>query len=323
MPSSRPRDQLVIGLAGPAGVGKSTLARAIVNAYPTNPIEQSRVRIMSFADPIRDMLRALGVPEAAIVGDKAAKERPCAELCGASARQAMRLLGTEWGREGVHRDLWVAAWLRRLAETPEPVVVVDDVRFENEVAAIREVGGVIIGLARPSVRYERDHASETGVSPDLAYELRDRDAQGAAYGVQVSHVVDEARRFAEQRRLRRLREAWQRFAAPSEGGCLRDFARRLALLVMADHERDASASSPSPLVTLDELRIVAEVFGLEAQLDAEALAAEEAAHHDPGPAERGRRQAFGALVDALTGWSTSDVSLRAAVVSPDDDDARG
>ncbi|MEM0934793.1 MAG: hypothetical protein AAGJ91_02675, partial [Pseudomonadota bacterium] len=71
-------------------------------------------------------------------------------------------LGDEWGRQCIHPDLWVEI-ARPAAESylAEGVpVVFDDVRYANEAAMIRELGGEIWrmeGRAAPGVR---PHASE-------------------------------------------------------------------------------------------------------------------------------------------------------------------
>jgi hypothetical protein len=43
----------------------------------------------------------------------------------------MVTLGTEWGRDAVHPDLWVRLWAASGPRTSR--VVVEDVRFPNEV----------------------------------------------------------------------------------------------------------------------------------------------------------------------------------------------
>jgi hypothetical protein len=114
-------------------------------------------------------LRTLGLTEAQVDGDE--KETPCELLGGKTARAAMQLLGTEWGRTMIGPNLWVRATMLRvdvdLAESK--LVVIDDVRFDNEVDAIHERGGIVVSLIRDVLvnASTSAHASEAGVSPHL------------------------------------------------------------------------------------------------------------------------------------------------------------
>ena len=152
----------IIGLYSPApGCGKTTAANLFV--------EHERV---SFAAPLKravwNMLNDLGLE-----GFRYAyvdKEAIIPEL-GVSARHMMQTLGTEWGRACIHPDFWVmiarAEAQRILADGG--FVVIDDVRFPNETAMIRDLGGELWRIERPSISYDRDHCSEGGledITPD-------------------------------------------------------------------------------------------------------------------------------------------------------------
>lgn len=153
----------LIALTGPAGCGKSTAASHIPGAQ--------RVR---FAGPLKAMLRAYyraaGLDGQAIdrriEGDL--KERPDPALGGVTPRHAMQTLGTEWGRACMGESFWVETMIRRLhilLECRRPVVI-EDCRFENEAAAVRALGGVVIAIDRPGCGPQSAHASESGVIPD-------------------------------------------------------------------------------------------------------------------------------------------------------------
>jgi hypothetical protein len=59
----------------------------------------------------------------------------------------MQRLGTEFGRELIHPNLWVDTEMDHIAGWPK--VVFDDARFPNEVDAIRAAGGLLIEIVRP------------------------------------------------------------------------------------------------------------------------------------------------------------------------------
>ena len=142
----------LVGLAGRAGAGKSFAALTLAAR-----VGFQRVR---FTDPLKDMLRVLGLGDAEIDGD--CKETPSPLLCGRTPRHAMQRLGTEWGRVEIGPTFWVDAWSRRAdaALAAGRSVVADDVRFPNEIAAIRERGGAVFWIDRDGASAPMRHVSE-------------------------------------------------------------------------------------------------------------------------------------------------------------------
>lgn len=132
----------VIGLCGPEGAGKSTVAKHIRGSYGGE--------IIPFASPLKTMLEALGVPRPNLYGTPEEKELPLEILGGKSARWAAQSLGTEWGRNLIHPDLWVNAWMSKTKQSSCPIVVADDLRFPNEAESVRELNGLIICIVRRS-----------------------------------------------------------------------------------------------------------------------------------------------------------------------------
>lgn len=152
--------RVLIAFTGLAGSGKSTAAKHLVES-----LGYTRLR---FAGPLKDMMRALGLTEAEIEGDR--KEVPCDLLGGKTPRYAMQRLGTEFGRDMIASDLWIRAFNAALAKVPPGVpVVVDDCRFSNESDAIVAAGGVLVRVERPGAGAgAAGHSSEGQQLPSVA-----------------------------------------------------------------------------------------------------------------------------------------------------------
>lgn len=139
----------VVALTGAAGSGKSTAADYLIRHHGYERVK--------FAGPLKDMCRAIGMTEDHIEGHL--KEAPCDMLCGKTPRFFMQQIGTELGRNLIGDDFWIRLWLHRVADAKR--VVVDDLRFPNEAAAVRSLGGVIVKLeGRGGIA--GTHASEAG-----------------------------------------------------------------------------------------------------------------------------------------------------------------
>ncbi len=119
----------VIALVGQAGSGKSEVAKHLVTNH-----DYVRVR---FASILKDMCKVLGLTDQQIEGDL--KEEPSSLLLGKTPRHAMQTLGTEWGRNLIHPDLWAHAWKVKVTQKllDGHKVVCDDCRFINEAKIVR------------------------------------------------------------------------------------------------------------------------------------------------------------------------------------------
>ncbi len=142
-------------------------------------ISQHGFERVSFADPLKAMLMTLGVTRSQLY-DQKQKEQPCAKLGGKTPRWAMQSLGTEWGRKMIYQDIWVDTAKRKMAEAMShgARLVIDDLRFDNEAEAVRDLGGVVVSVLRPSLVVQVplwrrvwnrffQHASERGISEHL------------------------------------------------------------------------------------------------------------------------------------------------------------
>lgn len=128
----------IIGIVGAKGCGKSTLGSWLATEH--------HFKHLPLAKPIKDMLTFIGLTEDHLNGHL--KEAPCHLLAGKTPRHAMQTLGTEWGRKLISENIWLNLWRQQAASHPK--IVCDDVRFANEVQAIKDMGGTIIRVRRPN-----------------------------------------------------------------------------------------------------------------------------------------------------------------------------
>lgn len=144
----------VIGLAGPMGCGKSTIATMMVNALPR---DKHTAYIISFADALKDLARSLGWN-----GEKDEK-----------GRKLLQLLGTDICRNCIDINYVVWRWYEKIRNyfpvyqvsycEKRLVIIADDVRFDNEANAILNLGGHIFSV-RGRGHYSEDHPSEHGLT---------------------------------------------------------------------------------------------------------------------------------------------------------------
>lgn len=139
---------VVLGVTGFKGSGKSEIRKYLVRSYGFT--------VIPMAEPLKSMLKAVGLNDDQLHGHL--KEVPAEQLSGVTPRLAMQTLGTEWGRMMIHTDLWVNIWRARAINCKTPVVA-DDVRFGNELQAVKSLGGKVLRVTREG-QGASDHPSE-------------------------------------------------------------------------------------------------------------------------------------------------------------------
>lgn len=164
------RRKTLIGITGLIGSGKDTVGNAVKDLW------REEIEKDSFARPLKQMIaKMLNVPYAMVDGttDESRKWRETVlPDIGKTPRELMLSLGTEWGRDLVHFDLWVILAARRFKRAPWGVYF-PDVRFDNEAAWIKRVGGVILKTVKTiplvdcgeaELGLHPQHRSEGGIS---------------------------------------------------------------------------------------------------------------------------------------------------------------
>lgn len=176
---------MIIGLHGDAGAGKDTVGGMLVGRG---------FEAVSFADPIYRAASVITGMTMQEMKDREKKEAPIPWL-GKSPRQILQTLGTEWGRQMIHEDIWIMLCMNRCFGVAN--VVITDVRFDNEAEAIRQNGGVLVKIVRSAAGLGGDtgrHASESGVSEHLIHERLRNDGTIDDLAAEVNALLCRLRR---------------------------------------------------------------------------------------------------------------------------------
>jgi len=162
-------DPRLIGLySSTPGCGKSMVAQILK--------DQHQFEIHPFAGPLKKLTVSFVRQFGYSIGDAVDfvyryKERKIELIPGhPTTRHLMQTLGTEWGRNLIHRDVWVDMWHSTLPCLATASTVADDMRKTNEAGAIKDAGGEWWRVVRPGHEGETNgHASE-GALDDLAFD---------------------------------------------------------------------------------------------------------------------------------------------------------
>jgi len=148
---------VIIGLCGAAGAGKNTVAaRLAFYGY----------RWIAFADPLYAAVSEITGLSVDQLQDRSLKEKSLGWI-DSSPRKLLQTLGTDWGRNMIHNEIWVMATMQRIDSHPAVNYCITDVRFPNEAAAIKARGGVVWRVVRPGFGVldgdTASHESERGI----------------------------------------------------------------------------------------------------------------------------------------------------------------
>lgn len=141
---------MIVGFVGLIGSGKDTAADHLVTAWD--------FRRDSFANTLKDAVSNIFHWDRDMLQGQTAESRAWreevddwwAERLGIphlTPRWVLQYFGTDVCRDNFSNDIWVASLERKLMNTTNNTVI-SDVRFPNEIWAIKNAGGYIIRLQR-------------------------------------------------------------------------------------------------------------------------------------------------------------------------------
>ena len=135
---------IVIAISGPIGSGKDTIADYLVRNHG--------FKRLAFASKVKDVAHLVFGWDREMLEGLTAESRAWREVVdpfwGLSPRVALQRIGTEMFRTHIHPDTWVKAVVSQIVAEPEGKFVITDCRFENEVAAMKALGGRLVCVSR-------------------------------------------------------------------------------------------------------------------------------------------------------------------------------
>jgi len=166
---------MLIGVAGYKQNGKNTICNIISYHKP------GQVVICSLANPIREIGKIFGFT----LEEMSVKKEEPNKFWGVSWRKFAQLVGTDMFRKHFKYDCWIRLAEKAYMDNFDKIVLIDDVRFDNEAEFIKRNHGIVIRVTRPShvpvqskyklIRFIKGlflHASEKPIKKELVdYEV--------------------------------------------------------------------------------------------------------------------------------------------------------
>ena len=150
---------MIIGFVGFIGSGKDTAADYLVNFHG--------FRRDSFANTLKDAVAAVFGWDRVLLEGRTTQARAWREevdtwwadrlnMPKLTPRWVLQHWGTEVCRQGFHDDIWIASVENKMRKTSDNIVI-SDVRFPNEIAAIHNAGGKVVRVVRgPDPEWYKD-----------------------------------------------------------------------------------------------------------------------------------------------------------------------
>lgn len=147
---------MIIGLSGYARSGKDTVAGMLIGLHGYDN--------RAFAAPLKTSLELLNP----IIKDNMRLDEILTNFGWERAkdifpevRRLLQVLGKEVGRDLISENVWINIATKELAAGDK--IVFTDVRFPNEAAAVKLLGGEVWRVDRPGVEAANMHPSETAM----------------------------------------------------------------------------------------------------------------------------------------------------------------
>ena len=191
----------IVAFCGLIGSGKDTAADYLVNTHG--------YRRDSFANTLKDAVSNIFGWDRTLLEGRTSESRAWRDQVDTwwaerlnmphlTPRWVLQHWGTEVCRIGFHDDIWIASLENKLRRTNDNIVI-SDVRFPNEIAAIHKAGGQVIRIKRgPNPPWYNDacdmNAGDRCMNYAIAkHRIREQGIHASEtswIGGQIDHVID-------------------------------------------------------------------------------------------------------------------------------------
>ena len=141
---------MIVGFVGFIGCGKDTAADYLVNFHG--------FRRDSFANTLKDAVASIFGWDRTLLEGRTNEARVWREQVDTwwaekleipylTPRWVLQYWGTDVLRNNFHNNIWIASLENKLRKTKDNIVI-SDVRFPNEIDAIKQAGGIIVRIKR-------------------------------------------------------------------------------------------------------------------------------------------------------------------------------
>lgn len=182
----------IIALTGAKGCGKDTVATILQAAYHRSG--EFIVRQIAFADPIKDQVMKLFELNSIDEYDRFKRTHINYQLQGYFSHAVpARHLVREIGMLMRHYDeeQFVRYVVNKINSTRDDMLwVVTDLRFDNELKAMKELGAKIVKIVRPEVTTADNHITERGFDDAVCDIVINNTSTLETFNRQVLEVFD-------------------------------------------------------------------------------------------------------------------------------------
>ena len=143
---------MLVALLGKKGSGKTTTAEYMEKEYKFIDRPLSK--------PIKDSAKIMfDLSDQQLYTEK---KEELDKRWNTTPRKIFQLIGTEIARS-IDKNVWIKHFISWYSKHKNQNIVVSDCRFQDQIDAIKNLGGIVIKITRETLKNNDTHITETGI----------------------------------------------------------------------------------------------------------------------------------------------------------------